>query len=165
MAIPASVPVDGTRRVTFLPAVADPEAVTVAEITAGTDLSCYLTGDGWAPSGDQAVVADSRLCSTQEFELGGRKTKSLTLRYVFNLNNADDDEARIALAEGTKGYLYHGLQTDVDDAASAGDFYELWPVTAGEPNVMPAEANAVDRIEQRMFVSGKVVKFAEVAGA
>jgi hypothetical protein len=160
--IPTSVPVDGTRTVSFLSAVAAPAAVTAVEATAGQVISCYLTGDGWAPSGDQATVTDDRWCSSQTFELPGRKTKSLTLRYVFNLDTPADDVARIALAEGAKGYLLNRLQVDSDDAYAIGDWYELWPVTMGEPMVLPAEANAVDRIEQKAFVTGEVVKFQQL---
>ena len=163
MTIPASVPVDGTRKVSFLSAVAAPAAVTAVEATAGKDLSCYLTGDGWQPTGDQAVVPDNRLCATQTFELPGRKTKSLSVRYVFNLDVPADDEARIALAEGAKGYVLNRLQVDSDDAYALGDWYELWPVTAGEPMVMPAEQNAVDRIDQKLFVTGPVQKFKQLA--
>lgn len=165
LTLPASVPVDGTRTVLFLLTVANINAIKLSEITAGENISCYLTGDGWAPTGDQAVITDSRLCSTQDFELPGRKTKSLTIRYVFNLDSAPDDEARIALAEGSTGVLFNRLQTDASDAVAVGDWYEAWPVTAGEPMVMPAEANAVDRIEQRMFVTGDVAKFKKVVTA
>jgi hypothetical protein len=152
--------------VAFLSAVADGAAVTVAEANAGDKITCYLTGDGWNPSGDQATITDDRLCSTQTFELPGRKTKSLTIRYVFNLSEPTDDEARLALPEGEAGFLLMRMQKSADATFAVGDYYELWPVTAGEPNVLPAEANSVDRIEQRVFVTGPVVKFGQiVAGA
>lgn len=160
--LPASVPVDGTRTVSFLTAVAAPAAVTVAEANAGKIISCYLTGDGWQPTGDQAVVQDDRLCETQSFELPGRKTKSLTVRYVFNLDTPTDDVARLNMAEGTKGWALNRLQADSDDAYAASDWYELWPVTCGEQMILPAEANAVDRIEQKLFVTGPVLKFKQL---
>lgn len=167
MALPASVPVDGTRRVIFIPTAADISAVTVTEANGGTPIAGYLTGDGWTPSGEQATIADARLGSSQDFELPGRKTKTLSIRYVFNLGEPTDDEARITLAEGTKGYLLNVLQKPEaeGDTIAATDWYEAWPVTAGEPMVTPAEANAVDRIDQRMFVTGEVEKFRQfVAG-
>ena len=161
MNLPASVPVDGTRRVLFADTVADAAAVTVVEANAAENLSCYITGDGWVPAGDQAVIVDGRLCSTQDFEQPGRKSKQLTMRYVFNLKNPADDVARIALAEGSTGYLLNVLQKDEadGDTITADDWYEAWPVKAGEAFVMPPEANAVDRIEQKMFITGPVQKF------
>lgn len=167
MGSPASVPVDGNTKVSILSAVADPAAVTVPEAVAGKDISCYLTSDGWAPAGDQGSITDSRLCSTQDFEQPGRKTGvGLTVRYVFNLDEPTDDEARLALAEGTKGYAIKRTQKPNEDDFETGDWYELWPFTAGEQKVLPPEANAVDRIEQKLFITGPVQRFKQlVAGA
>lgn len=159
-ATPASVPVDGNVKVSFLSAVADPAAVTVAEATAGTDISKYLTGDGWAPTGDQGSIVDSRLAVAQDFEQPGRKTGiGLTIRYVFNLGDPTSDAARLALTEGTQGYVILGLQKDPDTDWVADDFYELRPVTLGEQKVLPPEANAVDRIEQKVFITGPIERF------
>ena len=162
--LPQSVVSDGTRRALFLPAVAVPDAVTVAEATAGDNISCYLTGQGWQPTEDQANIPDTRLCSSQSFEKPGRKTKSLTLQYVINLSSAPDDEARLALGEGTSGFLLHILQKAEEDGIDpeVGDWYELWPATMGDPMVMPSEENSVDRVSQRAFVTGPVVKFAQI---
>lgn len=162
--LPQSVVSDGTRRVVIIPAVANPEAVTLAEATAGDNISCYLTGQGWQPTEDQANIPDDRLCSSQSFEKPGRKTKSLTVQYVFNLGSLTDDEARTALDEGTSGYALHIVQKAEADGVDVetGDWYELWPITAGDPMVMPTEANSVDRISQRLFVTGPVVKFKQI---
>ena len=167
MVLPASVPVDGTRRVIYVPTVADPAAVTVAEANGGTPIAGYVTGDGWTPGGDQATIPDPRLQSSQDFERPGRKTKTLSIRYVYNLNSPEDDQARITLAEGTTGYLLNVLQKPEEDGdeITAEDWYEAWPIQAGEQYVMPAEANAIDRIEQKTFVTGRVEKFRQFAAA
>ena len=44
-----STPADGYVAVRVLPAVADLSAPTLAEWTAGIDISCYLTSDGYSP--------------------------------------------------------------------------------------------------------------------
>lgn len=160
--IPASVPVDGTRRVKFVETIAAPAAMTVAEVTAGDDIGCYLTGDGWNPSGDQQTITDSRLCSPTDYEQPGRKSEALSIRYVFNLGTPADDVARLTLPEGTTGYLVNGLQKDSDEAWAADDWYEAWPIKAGVQRVLPSEANAVDRIDQKVFITGPVVRFAKV---
>jgi phenylpyruvate tautomerase PptA (4-oxalocrotonate tautomerase family) len=166
MTLPASVPVEGTRRVFSLPTVADINAITVAEINAGTFIGCYVTTAGWQPSQEQATIPDGRLCSSQDFERPGRKTKTLALQYTYNLNEAEDDEARIALAEGTTHVLVNVLQKDEDeDDVAVGDWYEAWPVQAGEQVVMAVETNAIDRIQQKQFVRGKVVHFKQVVAA
>jgi hypothetical protein len=158
LVLPASVPVEGTRRVIWIPGgVADQDAITLGEIASGTDVSCYITGNGWTPTGDQAVIPDPRLCSTQDLQRGGRKTKGLTIQYVWNEAEPTDDEAHLDLIEGTAGVLVNVLQKDEDEEEYlAGDPYQAWPVTLGEQWLLPPETNAIDRISQLCFVTGKV---------
>lgn len=168
LTLPAAVPSMGTRRVVFASAVANIEAITLAEITAAENVSCYLTrANGWAPTADQAVVADGRYCSAQDFELPGTKSRQLSVQYTFNLGTPTADEARLALTEGTPGVFIHFLQKDDGDAAFAvGDWYEAVPVLMGMQNVVQVEDNAVDRIMQRAFITGEWVSFKQlVAGA
>jgi len=162
--IPAAVPVDGTRRSIFIPGdVANINAITLAEIQSGIDIENYITSDGRATSGEQAVIEDNRHGSSQTFELGGRKARSITLTYTFNLANPDEDEARIALAEGTQGVLVEVLQVDEDADLAASDWYEADVVTCGEQNVVATAVNALDRISQRMFRRGRTVRFKQLA--
>jgi hypothetical protein len=166
--LPAAVPSMGTRRVLFHSAVADITKITVAETAAAKNLSCYLTRQaGWAPTKDQAVVADGRYCSAQDFELPGTKTRQLSLQYTFNLDTPLDDVARLGLLEGTVGVLQHFLQKDDGDENFAlGDWYEAIPVRMGEQNIVQVEDNAVDRIMQRAFIRGEWTKLHQlVAGA
>lgn len=168
MVLPASVPVEGTRRVVWIPGgVADINAITIGEVASGTDVSCYITGAGWQPTGDQAVIPDPRLCTSQDLERAGRKTKSLTIQYVYNLNEPTDDEARIDLVEGTAGVLVNVLQKPEDeDEIAIGDWYQGWPVSLGEQMPMPPETNAVDRLSQKCFVTGAVSSIEQlVAGS
>lgn len=164
LTLPASVSVEGTRRLVFIPGgVADVEAITLPEVESGDNVSCYVTGNGWQPSGDQAVIQDPRLCSSQDFERPGRKTKSLTIQYTYNLGTPSDDEARLALVEGTEGVFVNVLQKPEDeDDIEVGDWYEAWPGTLGEQMPMPPETNAIDRITQRVFVTGTVAKFHQI---
>lgn len=161
MSDPIALPVDGTRRVIWLATVANILAVTIVEANAGKFLDRYITGDGWIPSGDQETIKDARLRSTQTFEQPGRKARSLALRYTYNLKAPTSDEARITLAEGTQGYLLNVLQKpDLDgDILTATDWYEAWPAICGEQMVVPSEENAVDRIDQKIFIRGKVIPF------
>lgn len=164
LVLPASVPVEGTRRVVFIPGgVDDLNEITLGELTSGTDVSCYLTGDGWQPTGEQAFITDARLCTTQDIQRFGRKTKGLTIRYVYNLNSPEDDEARLALEEGTDGVLVNILQKPEDDEDfEVGDWYQAWPATLGEQLPMPPETNAVDRINQQIAITGKVTGFCQI---
>lgn len=167
MTMPASVPSDGTLRVDYVPALANPAAPTVTELTAvgAQALSCYITGDGWQPTGEQASVTDQRLCSTQDFELPGRKTKSLTLVYVHNPAEPTENEAYTTLAEGVKGYLVARYAVPYGQAWAADDIVDVWPVTAGEPMKQFNGANSVNTASQRMFVTGPVERDVAVVAA
>lgn len=164
--LPASVPSDGTRRVYFIPTAANLDAIKLSELNAGAFIGCYVTTTGWQPGQEQATISDGRLCTSQDFEQPGRKTKSLALQYTFNLAEAEEDEARLALEEGTRGILVNVLQIDEEaEAPEVGDWYEAWPVRCGEQIVMASEANAVDRIQQKQFIRGKVRHFKQLVAA
>lgn len=166
MNLPSAVPSMGTRRVVFIPGpVANIEALTVAAVAAADNISCYLTRqNGWAATADEAVIADSRYCSVQDFELPGTEGRTLALQYTFNLNEPTDDEARLGLTRGAEGVLVHFLQVDEDSEAFAvGDWYEAVPVRMGMQNVVAVEDNAVDRIQQKAFIRGKWSSFNQLA--
>ncbi|GGO59131.1 hypothetical protein GCM10010910_01370 [Microbacterium nanhaiense] len=167
MDLPASVPSVGTRRAVFIPGtVADIKAITPAEVTAGDNISCYLTRTGWNPALTENVINDPRYCSAQDFERRGTKSRTLSLTYTFNLNSPEDDVARLALPEGAVGVLVHFLQVDEDATTfAAGDWYEAVPVEMGVPTVVAGEDNAVDRITQKAFITGEWVSFQQLATA
>lgn len=153
---PAAVPSMGTRRVVFIPAAVDIDALTVAEVTAGENISCYLTRDGWQATKDQNTIVDGRYCSAQDYEIPGTKTRQLNLQYTFNLNTPTADEARVALDEGTTGILVHFVQIDeYEEEFGVGDWYEAVPVRMGEQNIVQVEENALDRITQKAFIRGE----------
>lgn len=145
---------DGNVKVAFVPAIANPDAPTTAEVTAGTDMSCYLTADGWNPGLDEATVADDRLCDTQTYERRGRVSRTLTIRYVENPGDATNNAAFTTLAPGTSGFFVVRRGSAYDAAFAATQKVDVWPVEAGEYNELPPEANSVLRVEQRMFVRG-----------
>lgn len=155
--IPAGVPSQGTRRVVFIEGpVADIDAITVAEVTAGVDLSCYLLRqNGLTESLTQNKINDGRYCSAQDFQQFGTKSKEMSLGYTFNLKEPTDDVARLALPEGTRGTLVTIFQVDEDsETYAADDWYKATPVQAGEQHIPSVEDNAMDRIEQQLAVTG-----------
>jgi hypothetical protein len=165
MTMPVSVPSDGTLRIDYVPAIANTAAPTITELTAvgAQELACYITGDGWQPTGEQAVITDQRLCATQDFEQPGRKTKTLTIVYVHNPADPSNNEAYTTLEEGVTGYLVARYGVPRAQAWAAGDIVDVWPVTAGEPFKNFNGANSVHTATQRMFVTGPVARDAVVA--
>lgn len=169
LTIPAGVPSMGTRRVIFISGpVADIDAITVTEATAAKNISCYIMrNNGLTKSLTQNKITDSRYCSAQDFQRFGSKQKEMSLAYSTNLGEPTDDEARLALQEGTEGILVEFFQVDEDaETFATGDWYQATPVQLGEQNIPPVEDNAIDRIEQQVAVTGSWTPLRQlVAGA
>lgn len=157
MAAIPSTPHNGNVRAVLVPAVADVNAPTVAELTAGIDISCYLTGDGLAISVDQATITDERLCSTSTFEKRGRKTHSVDVTYIDNSNSvahAAFNAAREALDEGSVHHLVTRRNLPYEDAFAASQLVRVYPIEAGFPAEVAGEANSVTRTTSKLFVTG-----------
>ncbi len=153
--IPKGVKTSGTRRAIFVQGgVANKAAITKAEAESAKNISCYLTRQGgFEQGGEQQTVTDDRYCSSQSFEIPGSKQKTLQVQYVFNLNEPTEDEARLALKEGTTGTIVRFFQKDEDDDTfDVGDWYDAVDVECGEQIVVEGEENAVDKIRQKLFV-------------
>lgn len=160
-----STPADGNVKVVFAPALADPAAPTTAELSgAGVqDLSCYLTADGWTPGLDEQVVSDDRLCDTQTYEAPGRHTRSLSIKYVDNPTDTANNAAYSTLVPGTKGFLVVRRGVPYGQAFAAGDVVDVWPITAGQYDKQPPEANSTLKTAQKAFVTGPVKEDVDLA--
>lgn len=162
-----STPADGNVKVVWVPAIADPDAPTVAEVTGASavDVSCYLTGDGWNPGLDEQTISDDRLCSRETFEQAGRSSRTLTVRYVINPTDPTNNKAQETFVPGTQGFFVVRPGTDYEPDLAASDNVRVWPVSAGQMNELPPEANSVLKAEQRMFVRGPVRMNATIGAA
>ena len=166
-----STPADGNEKVLLVPAIADPSAPTVGELTGAgvVDISCYLTGDGYTPSLSEQTIADERKCSRQTYEQPGRSQFGLEVVYIDNTNapnSATDNVAKETLVPGAAQYVVTRRGKDFEDAIATGDKVTVTPIKPGKYNEMPGEANSVLKIGQKLFVTGEVyTSVAVVAGA
>jgi hypothetical protein len=170
MADVPSTPADGNVLVKLVAAIADTSAPKVAtEINAAgsIDISCYLTGGGYKPSLSEQVITDERLCTTQTYEQKGRSQRGLEVEYIDNTNSANQttyNKAKDTLVPGTVQYLVVRTGLPYTTAAAAGQKFTVYPITAGEYNELPPEANSVLKIAQKLFVTGQV-KISAVSAA
>jgi hypothetical protein len=148
-----SVASDDNWLVLWVPTIADTDAPTDAELLAGTKITYSLTPDGWNPSQSQATIADNRLTLGQALERPGRKTKSLTVKYV---SGSEDDVAADVLVEGTEGNIVVRRGVPNGTAVAAGQKVTIWPVKCGEQIENPPVENGVDTSSQTLFVTGVV---------
>ena len=170
MADVPSTPADGNVLAKLVAAIADTSAPKVAtEINAAgsVDISCYLTGAGYKPSLSEQVITDERLCTTQTYEQKGRSQRGLEVEYIDNTNSANQttyNKAKDTLVPGTAQYLVVRTGLPYTTAAAAGQKFSVYPITPGEYNELPPEANSVLKIAQKLFVTGQV-KISAVAAA
>ena len=163
-----STPADGNTAVWFVPAIADPSTPSLSDLSAESvvDLSCYLTGDGLNLTSDQATITDERLCSTQTFEVPGRKTNTAEITYIDNTNSpheTDSNEAAETLVEGASGYIVTRRGVPYEEAIAADQKVSVWPIQAGAQREVPPEANSVIRTIQKLFVTADVHQKVAVA--
>jgi len=142
---PSALKAEGNSKVVFVPTLASPTAITVAEVTGGLDVSNFITGGNWQPGADQAKGDDRRHGSKETFEQLGRTKRTIAdLVYVSDPQAAaadPDNEAYETFVEGTTGYFLHRLGIDVDTAAAIGQKWNKYPVELGAQVDTPIAAD------------------------
>lgn len=159
--IPTATSTDGLVSYKFVPTIASTSAPTVAEITAGVELACWITDDGWQPSLNETAATDKRACAAQDFEGKGRHTRSLTVKYATAPQGTNT--AKTTLDPASTGYFVERRGLSVDTAYAASQKVNVWPVEMGEYQDLAPEANARFKTQQMAFVRGPVIIDAVVA--
>lgn len=136
---------DGMIKVSFVPAISNVDAPTVAELTAGVALEGRLTADGLTVGGETASIDTSKLNSTANSETIGRDTFTVAVKYV----RGDDTAAtavQAALVRGASGFLVVRRDKLSTVAFAAADEVDLYPVTWKRPVPDAPAANALQTV-------------------
>lgn len=154
MTQPESVVSDGNVLTLWVPTIADPDAPTVTELTAGSvlDLSCYFTDAGWNPNLSEDEATDNRLCSRQNFGKPGRQKVAMPLIYVTNPADPAEDEAALTLLEGTLGYFVDRRGVPFEDPIAAGDIVTIFAATLGAQSDSQPTANTPLTVMQQAYL-------------
>lgn len=134
---PEGIEGEGNVKVVVTSALANPAAPTLAEVTSATnvDLTCYITGDGFAPGGEQETRTDRRLCSRQVFGVPGSVTYTIEeLVYVYDPQAVPGDPENRAyekLAPNSQHFLMVRWGLPYETAFAAGQKLDVYPITAG----------------------------------
>lgn len=162
-AVPNGTPSDGAGLVLFVPAIANPAAPTVAELTAGTvkKLTYSITGDGYNHSVTINEVTASRLTSKQTLQYDGTEVDNLSITYVYT--NTAGDVARLALPVGTTGFIVERWAVANDVAIAAAQLVDVIPVKASVSIKNAPVANQELTRTQRLNVTGPVQRDVAVA--
>jgi len=133
-------------------------AVLEGEGSVAIDVTYSFTQDsGFNPTGSQNMISDPRLGKSQTQSRIGTEDPALTTKYVFA--NSEDDIARPAFEKGTEGWFVERRGIANDEAATADQLVNLYPVQAGAQIPDPTGTNAVDTITQSWAVTDTVQRF------
>jgi hypothetical protein len=132
----------GVIEVRYVPTIASKSAPTVAEITAGTDVTDFMTRDGLTtPQGGStadASDAGSRYNSTVAGSYGG---EPITMKFHRDSVSADDD-AWTTFPRGTAGYL---VVNRFGVAIAAAAKVEVWPIEVISREMMAIADNETQK--------------------
>lgn len=167
MSQPVAIPADGNLKVFYVPAIADTDFPTVAELDAGAgvDLSCYITGEGFQPTLEEGVITDNRLCSRATYERPGRWSKTMSLSYVHNPASPANNLAYLALSYLTTGYIVARWGVPYENPWADGDIVDVHPIQAGKPSKNQPAENTVFTVTQKMFITAEAIDDAVVGGS
>lgn len=118
-------------------APADLEAATVANLTAGENITCHAVGDWWPTATTNKVSRQRKMCQTSVTQALGTTTHDTpALQYTYmpqevGTPGASGNEAYEALPAGATVYLVQRIGKDGKSAFVAGDNYRLFPVELG----------------------------------
>ena len=159
--VPAGTAADGRGLVLFVPAIADPSAPTVAELTAETvvPLTYSLVPDGFRHATTENTISSGRYTLKQVLELPGTVTDTLEVQYVIN------SPAEETLEEGATGFIYHRLGVPNETAPEAAQKGDVLPIRAGVQRKVAPTANTELAKVQKLFITGAVHRDAVTAGA
>lgn len=142
---PTAKKAEGNSKVVYVATLADPTDVLVSEVTAGLDVSNFITGGNWQPNADQAKGEDRRHGSKATFEALGREKWTLAnLVYIADPQAAaaaPDNEAYETFKSGVVGYFLHRVGLDVDVAAAATQKWDVYPIEFGAQVKTPVAAD------------------------
>jgi hypothetical protein len=167
--IPEYVTAQGNVNVWWLPAIADQEEITLAEMTAGVDITCYLPTAWEGITAEQARGEQTRMCLNESFEVLGKIKRGISdFTYTYLPQAADADpanEVKDAMDEGTNGFVVirYGLPAATAPAATqkvesiAAEAGAQSKATTGSDEFAPLVIN------QSLSASGPLVQGALVA--
>lgn len=156
---------DGNYLVSFVDTIANQNAPTVAELTAGLELECQITPDGLGREASDESVDTSRLCSVFTTMQVGRTSFecSLTLVRLDESVAGVVDTAYDTLVKGKKGFLVIRDNKSAQTAYAAGDEVEVYPVQCGTRSKANPAANELQTFTLPLMVTGDPSLYAVVA--
>ncbi|WP_318201035.1 hypothetical protein [Streptomyces sp. SCL15-4] len=153
---------DGKTRVAWLSTVANINAPTVTELTAGADYTKRITPDGLKLDPSTADVDTGSLASTFDTKTVGRVGFDVELTFKRG-DTVGDDAPYTTLKYGVSGFLVVRRGLAYNTAWASGQKVEVYPITCGEPQNSSPAANEVMKFVSPMKVTDAPATAATVA--
>ncbi len=172
LTFPPSIPALGLETILYMPAVANPAAVTKAETDAAGAvlLSCAIRA--FNPTAEQSKTKKYRVCTKQGFDVLGRVDWTIERLVFINDPQALPTSTAYphkALENGTKGFILRRQGFDSSPGTfvpfAATQLYDIFPVTFGVDVPMPVapeEEGQEFEYGQEVAITGPRVKGALV---
>lgn len=138
-------------RVRFVPTITNKAAPTVAQLTAGTDITSLVAKDGVNFGTSENVVDTSDISTAFDSQTIGSWGASLTLTFF---KDDGTDTAWDLFPRGTSGFIviapfgFGGPAGTKTSSPIAGDKLYVFPIVAQQPQLSPSAAN-----ERQTFTS------------
>lgn len=161
--VPEWVAAEGNVTVYFLPAAANLAAITVAEFTAGVNLTPYMPTTYGGITGEQNKIEQTRMSLTESFEVLGKIKRSLAEATFTHLPQEDaahvGNKVKTALASGSNGVVVIRYGVPAPTPPAAGDKYDAIRVTTGIQNKnIPTEEGAPLTVTQGFSTQGALLE-------
>lgn len=143
---------EGRTNVYWLTACANIAAPTVAEITAGTALTNYITKDGVDPGLSTNNVDSAGLAETFDAQNTGSWGGEFQLTMF---RNDTADTAWNLCVYGTSGFLVVDRIRVAGVLPSAGHKVEVWPAQMHQPIPQATAANTLQRFVEKFAITSQ----------
>lgn len=147
-AVPLSVAWDDNLRITFVPEGANP--LSAAILSGGTAKDLTYSLKTFNRTITQAMIDDPRLTLKQVLQKFGMITETVEVNYVFG---DAGDVARVALAEGVKGFLVLRYSLPNATAWAAAQEVDVLTIECGKQRKDAPVANGVQTITQSLAIT------------
>lgn len=143
---------DGTVYVSLVDDIANAAAPTVAEETAGAEITTFLTPDGLVGfQGETAAVDASSLASTDNLARDGRVSYDGMMLRLKKQSGTDTVHDTYAV-KGVETHVFIRRHVDRTTAVASSDKVQVFPVVTGAPKYLDPEPNSLDRYEVPLFL-------------
>ena len=160
---------DGRRKLVFVPALVNPSAPTVAELSAAgvLDLSCLVTAaDFTLGASGEDTVNDPALCARGNDASPGRVNYEAGMNF-FRWTTTEEDKAWTTFTQsGITGFLVQRIGQDFEEPFAAADEVQAYDIITGHPMILAPAGGGFEKFRQMFYVqSARTDERAIVAAA